>query len=368
VQQRKLTGGCLPASASSRASSRPQPRCRSPSWALQERSGTARRHRRPPAAHLDRHALRRLIGAERHRRRSTDGAWARSLTAAQADADADAAGGLDRLVAADSSLMRVHQHGATAPRIGGAAATVAGPSRTLPELAGAGRVSQGAGSNDKKSGTDPPDHAGGVRVTEPDDHTIGRARGGLTTKLRPLTDGVGRPLALASTAGNVDDTAPFAQLLDGVRVPRNGPGWPRTRRTTWWPTRTTALGPAVNGGAAAGSPTPSPSPPTKPGSDIARAAPMAGRSGSQGPPPASQRRRARLLPARTVARAGHPLRQARPHPPRRGHLRRPSGLTPRIQQTRPDGRRTCAGRSMIDPWKAAGPSGAGRRVRAAPRA
>jgi transposase len=62
---------------------------------------------------------------ERHNRWSADGTWAGLLAAAQAEADA--AGDLDWLVSADSSLVRVHQHGAAARRVGGNAATVAGP-------------------------------------------------------------------------------------------------------------------------------------------------------------------------------------------------------------------------------------------------
>jgi transposase len=62
---------------------------------------------------------------ERHNRWSADGTWARLLAAAQADADGR--GEVDWLVAADASLMRVHQHGATARRIGGNAATAVGP-------------------------------------------------------------------------------------------------------------------------------------------------------------------------------------------------------------------------------------------------
>jgi hypothetical protein len=42
-----------------------------------------------------------------------------------------------------------------------------------------------------------------------------------------LTDGQGRPLVL--TAGNVNDTTVFAQLIDSLSVPRNTPGRPRTR-------------------------------------------------------------------------------------------------------------------------------------------
>ena len=59
---------------------------------------------------------------ERLTRWSADGTWARLL--ARAQADADAAGELDWLVAADSTLVRVHQHGASARRVGGNASTV----------------------------------------------------------------------------------------------------------------------------------------------------------------------------------------------------------------------------------------------------
>ena len=59
---------------------------------------------------------------DRHVRWSGDGTYDRLLAAAHTSADA--AGELDWLVAADSSLMRVHQHGATARRTSGNAATV----------------------------------------------------------------------------------------------------------------------------------------------------------------------------------------------------------------------------------------------------
>ena len=53
---------------------------------------------------------------------NADGTWARLV--ARAQADADAAGELDWLVAVDSTAVRVHQHGATARRTGGNAPTV----------------------------------------------------------------------------------------------------------------------------------------------------------------------------------------------------------------------------------------------------
>jgi hypothetical protein len=50
--------------------------------------------------------------------------WAELLNRAQADADS--AGELDWLIAADSTLVRVHQHGAAARRVRGHAATARG--------------------------------------------------------------------------------------------------------------------------------------------------------------------------------------------------------------------------------------------------
>ena len=66
---------------------------------------------------------------ERPTRWSADGTWTKLLGRAQAEADA--AGELDWLVAADSTMVRVHQHGATARRVGGNAATVSAGDREL---------------------------------------------------------------------------------------------------------------------------------------------------------------------------------------------------------------------------------------------
>ena len=120
--------------------------------------------------------------------------WARLLAAAQADADAR--GEPDWPVAADSSLMRVHQHGASARRIGGNAATAEGP---VPEPA----MGTGARSNYTSCWADP---RARTTVNEPAEHAIGRSRGGLTSKLHMLTDGQARPLVLVLTASNVNDT------------------------------------------------------------------------------------------------------------------------------------------------------------------
>lgn len=42
-------------------------------------------------------------------------------------------------------------------------------------------------------------------------------------------DGRGRPLSLWITGGNVNDVTELPAVMDGIRVPRVGPGRPRTR-------------------------------------------------------------------------------------------------------------------------------------------
>jgi hypothetical protein len=118
-----------------------------------------------------------------------------------------------------AAVVRVHQHGAAASRIGGAP-------RPAKARLGPRRRSRGALWNDKNSRPDPDT---GPVVAEPEDHAIGRSRGGLTTKAHALTDGRGRALVLLLTAGNVNDTLLFDQLMAGWRVERSGRGRPRTR-------------------------------------------------------------------------------------------------------------------------------------------
>lgn len=64
---------------------------------------------------------------------------------------------------------------------------------------------------------------------EPDDHGIGRSRGGLTSKAHVLVDGTGKPLVVAVTPGQAADTTALPRLLAQLRVARPGPGRPRTR-------------------------------------------------------------------------------------------------------------------------------------------
>ncbi len=71
---------------------------------------------------------------KRHARFSRDGTWDKVLLARQAEADA--AGGIDWQVSVDSTIARVHQHGATAARSVLTATAHTGGTRELHEFAG----------------------------------------------------------------------------------------------------------------------------------------------------------------------------------------------------------------------------------------
>lgn len=123
---------------------------------------------------------------------SRDGTWAAILTKLQAIADA--AGLISWDVSVDSTIVRAHQHAAGARR-------------------------DGTGQ------TEPP---GGV-VEEPADHGLGRSRGGWTTKVHLACEQGQKVLAVVVTAGQRGDSPQFPVVLDTIRVPRIGPGRPRTR-------------------------------------------------------------------------------------------------------------------------------------------
>lgn len=91
-------------------------------------------------------------------------------------------GELDWVASIDSTIVRVHQHGATLSH------------------------DTGARSNYKKFGPEPPDHA------------IGRSRGGLTTKSHLVCDGRGRALAFVLTPGQAADTSMLVDTLGQIRV------------------------------------------------------------------------------------------------------------------------------------------------------
>ena len=66
-------------------------------------------------------------------------------------------------------------------------------------------------------------------VTEPDDHALGRSRGGLTTKVHLACEQGQKPLSVLVTAGQRGDSPQFQAVLEGIGVPRPGRGRPRTR-------------------------------------------------------------------------------------------------------------------------------------------
>lgn len=70
---------------------------------------------------------------------------------------------------------------------------------------------------------------GGVGTAEPDDHGLGRSRGGLTTKLHLAVEQGQKPMSIVITAGQRGDSPQFEAVLEKIRVFRPGPGRPRTR-------------------------------------------------------------------------------------------------------------------------------------------
>jgi transposase len=64
---------------------------------------------------------------------------------------------------------------------------------------------------------------------EPDDHALGRSRGGLTTKVHLACEQQQKPLAIIITAGQRGDSPQFQAVLEAITVPRPGGGHPRTR-------------------------------------------------------------------------------------------------------------------------------------------
>ncbi|MEU8869521.1 IS5 family transposase [Streptomyces umbrinus] len=116
---------------------------------------------------------------------AVDGTWEMILTAVLSSADAD--DDIDWTVSVDSTVVRAHQHAAGAVK--------------------RGRPTPG----------------------EPSDHALGRSRGGLSTKVHLAADGHARPLAFTVTAGQAGDAPAFEAVMSRIRVPRRGPGRPRTR-------------------------------------------------------------------------------------------------------------------------------------------
>ncbi|MFI7617940.1 IS5 family transposase [Nonomuraea terrae] len=126
------------------------------------------------------------------RRWQRAGVWQQILTALQALADA--ADLITWQVGVDSTVCRAHQHAAGASR----------------------RADRQAES------------PGGV-TPEPADHALGRSRGGLSSKLHLACEQGQGLLSVVVTAGQRGDAPQFTAVMAGIRVPRPGPGRPRTR-------------------------------------------------------------------------------------------------------------------------------------------
>ena len=62
-----------------------------------------------------------------------------------------------------------------------------------------------------------------------DGECIGRSRGGLSTKLHLAVDGRGLPVSVILTPGQDGDNPQLLPLIDQIRVPRIGPGRPRSK-------------------------------------------------------------------------------------------------------------------------------------------
>lgn len=79
-------------------------------------------------------------------------------------------------------------------------------------------TTQGAQSNHK------------ILRPEPDDHALGRSRGGLSTKTHLSVDARGRPLSVRLTPGQAGDNPQLLALLDDIAVPARGRGQRPRRR------------------------------------------------------------------------------------------------------------------------------------------
>lgn len=112
---------------------------------------------------------------KRHRRLAGDGTWGRVLSAPLTRADA--AEIIDWQVPVDSTNARAHQHISNTTRLTG-------------DL-----------SNHRNL------------LVEPDDHAIGRSRGGLSTKVHQLGDGNGLPLVVLLGPGQGSDSRMFTTRL-----------------------------------------------------------------------------------------------------------------------------------------------------------
>lgn len=90
---------------------------------------------------------------------------------------------------------------------------------------GTGTPARGRGPEKGALQAEPP----GGTADEPDDHGLGRSRGGFTTKVHLACEQGQKPLSIIITAGQRGDSPQFQAVLERIRVPRPGPGRPRRR-------------------------------------------------------------------------------------------------------------------------------------------
>ncbi|MEU9547119.1 IS5 family transposase [Streptomyces mirabilis] len=124
------------------------------------------------------------------RRWQRDGTWQRIFTQLQARADTQDLITWDLNI--DSTVCRAHQHAAGARKRGRCRRSRPAASPSSP------------------------------------DHGLGRSRGGLTTKLHLAVEQGQKPMSIVITAGQRGDSPQFEVVLGRIRVPRPGPGRPRT--------------------------------------------------------------------------------------------------------------------------------------------
>jgi transposase len=67
-----------------------------------------------------------------------------------------------------------------------------------------------------------------INSEEPEDHALGRSRGGFGSKFHVVTDGSGLPLAIEVSPGQAHDSTYFEPVMNAVRIPQPT-GRPRTR-------------------------------------------------------------------------------------------------------------------------------------------
>ncbi|MFG1962361.1 IS5 family transposase [Nonomuraea sp. NPDC049028] len=153
---------------------------------------------------------------KRHRRWSADGTWQMLLTAIQTEQDGE--GRVDWDISVDSTTVRAHQHAAGAPRTPPPASPSPAPGRKK------------RGRRRDKPGRSAAGHADGPAGRGGQaGECSGRSRGGFTTKIHLSADGHCRVLSLVLTPGQYGDSPQLRRVLGHIRIPRLGPGRPRTR-------------------------------------------------------------------------------------------------------------------------------------------